>query len=367
MLRKTIFGFLFLLLLLFANLPPLHAADSGTCSKPKVAVELEDFTDEAYQVLIRQYPFQTKEYWLSHIQQKMVEKLKANSPGIDIFPMASGKEYDYYIEYNVSVIGCGEQERIGNLLSSKDTCYWVLGLLYSNDACGIAGVGFKSANIQYKDIDTAVTLFALQMGNIGTIAAAHERKRPIPPRGPQIRIDKEPQAVSPLEGERETVVEALVKNCKSEPVYDKVGERFGVVAGPKQGQRGETHPVDENTTWQQAANAWRISPNAQGGAALKYKLTKGVKAETETLTFIACGLDKKAEKKQAVAIEGLEIRVKPQKTQIKPGENTRIDIDFAKVSVKGERKPIPGKELSLKIEGLKDGVVSQKILYAALA
>jgi hypothetical protein len=163
-----------------------------------------------------------------------------------------------------------------------------------------------------------------------------------------------------LEDERETVVEALVTNCKGEPVYDKVGERFGVVAGAKQGQRGETHPVDENTAWQQVANGWLISPSAQGGAALKYKLTKGVKAGKETLTFIACGLDKKAKKEQTVEIDGLEIRVKPQKTQIKPGAETRIDIEFAKVSAKGERKPIPGKELSLKIEGLKDGVVSPK-------
>lgn len=356
---KKAFYFGLLLLVLVVDFHQIHAADSGTCSKPKVAVKLVDFYERTYEVLQRQYPFQTKEYWLSHIQQKMVEKLRANSPGIEIFPMASGKEYDYYIEYNVSVIGCGEQEKIGNLLSSKDTCYWVHGTLYSNDACGLAGVGFRSANIQYKDIDTAVTLFALKMGNIETIAAAHESERPIPPRGPQIRIDKEPQAVSPLEGERETMVDARVTNCRGEPVYDKAGKRFHVIAGAKQGKRGETHPVKENAS-AVARNMWLISPNAQGGASLKYKLTKGIKAETETLTFTACGLGTKAEKKQTIEIEGLEIRVKPQKTQIKPFEDTRIDIEFVKVSVKGERKPIPGKELSLKIEGLKDGVVSPK-------
>jgi hypothetical protein len=220
-------------------------------------------------------------------------------------------------------------------------------------------VGFRSASIKYKDIDTAVTLFALQMGNIETIAAAHERERPIPPRGPQIRIDKEPKTVSPLEDERETVVDARITNCRGEPVYDKVGKRFGVVAGPKLGQRGETYPIQENAS-AEAANAWRISPNAQGGAVLKYNLKKGGSAGTETLTFTACGLGAKAEKKQVIEIAGLEIRVKPRKPRLKPGEDTQIDIEFLKVSAKGDRKPIPGKEIQLNIDGLKDGVITPK-------
>jgi hypothetical protein len=56
---------LLLLFLLFLAFPgQVCAADSGACTKPKVAVQLGDFTDETYQVLQRQYPFQTKEYWL---------------------------------------------------------------------------------------------------------------------------------------------------------------------------------------------------------------------------------------------------------------------------------------------------------------
>lgn len=352
--------------LVFAHPQYIYAADTGACAKPKVAVKLQELTEETYkEVLTRQYPFQTKEYWLQHIQNKMIEKLRANSPGIAIFPMDSGEGYDYYIDYSVAVIGCGEEEKIGDLLSSKDVCYWVIGMLYSNDACGIAGVGFRSANMQHKEIDTSVTLFALQMGNLETITAEHERKRPIPPRGPRIRIEEEPKAVSPLEDERETVVDARITNCKGEPVYDKVGERFAVVAGPKQGKRGETHPIQENASreaaaWREVANAWLISPNSQGGAALKYKLTKGIKAGTETLSFIACGLGTKAEKKQVIEIDGLEIRVKPRKSQLKPGEETQIDIDFLKVSAKGDRKPIPGRDIQLKIDGLKDGVITPK-------
>lgn len=357
MLKRVSLWLLFFLV--FANCQYIYAVDPGACTRPKVAVKLQDFTEETYQVLIRQHPFQTKEHWLQHIQNKMLEKLKANSPGIAIFPMDSGQEHDYYIRYLVGVLGCGAQEKIGDLLSSKDVCYWVHGTLYSKDACGIEGVGFRSASIKYKDIDTAVTLFALQMGNIETVAATHERERPIPPRGPQIRIDKEPKTVSPLEDERETQVEARVTNCKGEPVYDKIGKRYGVVAGPKQGKRGETHPIQENASGE-AANEWRISPNAQGGAVLKYKLTNGVHAGTETLTFIACGLGSKAEKKQVIEIEGLEIRVKPRKSQLKPGEDTQINIDFLKVSAKGDRQPIRGRDIQLKIEGLKDGVISPK-------
>jgi len=75
MARKGIcFGLL--LFLLLVDFHQIYAADSRACAKPKVAVKLVDFYERTYEVLQRQYPFQTKEYWLSHIQQKMLEKLK---------------------------------------------------------------------------------------------------------------------------------------------------------------------------------------------------------------------------------------------------------------------------------------------------
>jgi hypothetical protein len=68
----------------------------------------------------------------------MLEKLRANSPDVAIFPMGSAPDYEYYIRYYVAVIGCGEEEIIGGLTYSKDTCYWIIGTLYSKDACDVA-------------------------------------------------------------------------------------------------------------------------------------------------------------------------------------------------------------------------------------
>jgi|GEM_PF-3331718 len=345
------------------NSPSPISAQMSTCSRPKVAVKLVDlYADkDIYDVLIRQYPYETKEYWKGQIEGKALEKLRANSPGVEIFPADSGSNYDYIIRYFVNVIGCGQQEKIGDLLASKDICYWAHGTIYSNDACGLEGVGFKSSTIQNKDVFTAITLFALGMGNLSTITAQHERERPIPPRGPQIRISAEPTPVSPLDGERETLINARVTNCRGEPVYDKIGERYGVIAGPHETKRGRTNPPVRGTpAFREGANMWLISPDSQGTASLKYKLEKGIKPGKEQITFIACGLDTKVEIKQTIEIEGLEIAVRPQKIKIKPGEDTRIDIEFVKVSAKGEKKPISGKEIALKIDGIKDGVVNPK-------
>jgi hypothetical protein len=117
---------------------PSTLAQEGACTKPKVAVELGNFYSETFEVLIRQYPFKTKEQWIQDIQNEMLEKLRANSPDVAIFPMGSAPDYEYYIRYYVAVIGCGEEEIIGGLTYSKDTCYWIIGTLYSKDACDVA-------------------------------------------------------------------------------------------------------------------------------------------------------------------------------------------------------------------------------------
>ena len=136
MFKKSAFCFI-AFLIVFCNYQMVFA-QKGSCSKPKVAVRLNGFDDLTYNVLIRQYPpFQTKEYWRQQIQNTMLEKLKANSPGVAIFPADSGLDYEYIIIYEVWPWGCGEEIKIGDLPSGKDTCYLVDGTLYPNDACDI--------------------------------------------------------------------------------------------------------------------------------------------------------------------------------------------------------------------------------------
>lgn len=336
-------------------------AQTGACAKPRVAVELTSVHEQTVEVLQRQDPVQTKEMWRDRIQGKMLEKLKANSPGVPIGAAGSGGAYDYSLRYNVAVIGCGQQEQIGDLRASKDTCYWVLGALFAHDACGTAGMGVQSANSQHRDLEAAVTRFAGQMGNLDTVTAQHERERPIPPRGPQIRLRKQPKPVSALDGERETEIEAILTNCRGEPVDDPVGKRYGVIAGPKDSARGHTHPPTSQRAFASHGNGWLISPNAGGLATLKYNLENGVTPGRDPLTFMACGLGAQAEIKHAVAIDGLEIRVQPETPRLHPGDSTKVVIEFAKVSAEGGKKhPLADRELTLRIEGLQDGVCTPR-------
>jgi hypothetical protein len=54
----------------------------------------------------------------------------------------------------------------------------------------------------------------------------------------------------------------------------------------------------------------------------------------------------------------LEITVTPQRRMIEPGQETTVDIHFAKIDVRGGKEPIAGKTITIKIKGLIDGSVS---------
>jgi hypothetical protein len=127
----------------------------------------------------------------------------------------------------------------------------------------------------------------------------------------------------------------------------------------KESNRGETKPSPERGDLP-SGNEWYISPTERGIVGLKYKLKRGLQPTTEKLKFEACGLGTKVTARGDIQVDGLEILVKPRKPKLKPGEDTRIDIEFVKVSPRGDRKAVPGKEIQLKIEGLKNGVISPK-------
>ena len=120
--RATLSGAAAGLMLLLPGVAAM--ARTGACAKPKVAVELTSVHEQAVEVLQRQDPVQTKEMWRDRIQGKMLEKLKATSPGV---PIGADGAHDYSLRYNVAVIGYGQQEQIGDLRASRDTCYGVRG------------------------------------------------------------------------------------------------------------------------------------------------------------------------------------------------------------------------------------------------
>lgn len=359
MLRKAIF-FGLLLLLLFMDFQHIHAADSGACTKPKVAVKLKDFDKIAYELLIRQYPFATKENWVQRVHSNLLEQLRAKSPGVNFLPPDSENDAEYVLDYSIALQVCGRDIKINELLQSTEACYLSNGEMKSKPACGTEVGTVLAARVQNRDIFASIALFVKGLGRLDTAIVEHERVRLIPPRGPRLDVKPPNRSISPLEDERETTIEALLTNCKGEAVYDKDKKRrYAVLAGPRESERGQTKPSPERGD-QPSGNEWYISPTEKGLVGLKYELKRGIRPVTETLKFDACGLGARVTQHAEIHIDGLEIRVKPQKTQVKPGEDTRIDIEFAKVSVKGERKPIPGKVVNLKIEGLKDGVLNPK-------
>ena len=360
MLRKAILLGL-LLLLLFVGFKQIHAADSGTCAKPKVAVKLKDFDNVTYDTLIRQYPFVTKKDWVQRVYSNLLEQLRAKSPGVVFLPADPETEAEYVLEYLIALKACGRDIKIGELLTGTEACYWSHGVMISKPACGTEVGTLLAASVQNKDIFASITFFVNALGRLDTAIAEHERQRLIPPRGPRLNVKPSDKSISPLEDEREITIEALLTNCKGEPVFDKDKKRrYAVLAGPRESHRGQTKPSPERGDLP-SGNEWYISPTEGGMVGLKYTLKKGIRPETAKLKSKACGLGApEATEYGEIHIDGLEIRVKSQKSQLKPGEETQIDIEFLKVSVKGDKKPIPGRDIQLKIDGLKDGVIIPK-------
>jgi len=93
------------------------------------------------------------------------------------------------------------------------------------------------------------------------------------------------------------------------------------------------------------------------GASATYTLKKGMEPEVETIEMTTCGIDKKLVEETEIHIRGLELQVTPKKRRISPGEKTDIEIELSRVDDKGNKEPLPDKQIELEIRGLVDGEV----------
>jgi hypothetical protein len=359
--KKHLIGFnvLMFMVLLITLFHQYAFAQADTCSEPKVAVVMEVIEIEEGEFikhLNEQYPFQPKGSWLYQIQEKVLEELKMNSPGTQFIPASGGipEDCDYYFSYTLSLIAAGEDIEVAGLKQSEYTAYYMSSRFSSHPRCGKGSRVLGVEITKDEDVNHTIEQNIAAHGNIGKKVQENEESHLVPPRGPEIEISQDREYVSPLEEERKLKIKIDVMNCKGEPVYDP--EHGQEVTLPKKTGRGElkcTNGFPEGCI--ATSNALTLIIQKPIGASATYTLKKGVNAEKVPIKILTCGIDNKVVKEAEIKIHGLELKVKPEKKEIFPGEETKITVKLSEVNVNGEKQPVAGKHIQVQLKGLING------------
>jgi hypothetical protein len=349
--------------LLIICLSPMAFAQADTCSKPRVAVQLTEIHDGVFDLLNSKGVPQPRESWILQIQGKVLEELEMSTPGTEFVPVdgvggALPTDCDYRFQYHMSIIGAGEDIEVAGLLHSEYTAYYMGSKLAQNNPCD-GSDWLLDVEITKEDADVFQTIEhnIESWGAIGTKIEEYERSHPVPARGPTLHVSQNREYVSPLEEERSVDIKIDVTNCRGEPVYYvNPGQR---VVLPKETERGEIKPTpgcfyqDFELT---DSHVVLIIVKPEGASAT-YTLKNGMEPDIDTIEMTICGIDKKIVQETEIHIRGLELQVTPEKRRISPGEKTNIEIKFSRFDDKGNKEPLPGKQIDLEIRGLVDGHV----------
>lgn len=350
-------------------------SQASECSKPKVNVFAgENFNSElrteVYDEFQVQYitdnerdqrlpgfeSWQTEDEFYAGIQDYIFQTLQEYNPDVE-FLSNSNQSGEYKFDYFITLYAIEEIDPETGIRYSKPG-YNIGAKLIGLDVCGTEAWILKSKMSQHLDLFQAIKdLVGFHIDNIQRLIIDHEKKYPVPPRGPRIETEYESRTVSPLSEERKTDIRVKVYNCKQEPVYaQNNGQK---VYCPKKTERGENNPT--RGILQGLINVGDVVTlilTRPEGGSLTYELKKGVNPGKEIFEIRTCGRDKEVWKKIELNIDGLEIQVRPEKYSIKSGESTPVEIHFNRVSHDGKKKPIANKQLNLSVKGLKDGSVS---------
>lgn len=349
--------------LLIICLSPMAFAQADTCSKPRVAVQLTGIHDEVIELLNSKGVPQPRESWILQIQDKVLEELRMGSPGT-VFVQVDGvggalpTACDYGFEYLIHFIAAGEEIEVwGGALESEYTAYYMSSELAQNNPC--EGPDTVDVEMTKKDEDVFQTIEhnIETWGDIGRRIEEFERSHPVPPRGPELHISQDPEFVSPLKAERELDIKIDVTDCRGEVVYEKShGQKITLPRKTDRNELSGTHRFPQRVrVLGDMLFLYALQPE---GTSATYTLKSGVEPHVESIEITTCGIDTKIVKKDTqIHIRGLKLRVTPEKTTISPGERTDIKIELSKVDDKGNKEPLPGKQIELDIRGLVDGDV----------
>ena len=321
------------------------------CSEIKVAVIFDVIDEDLYEFHQSQYAADTKpedrlpgftnwmmkDDWMNAVYDYLLNFLQESNPDVN-FVLENG---DYELGFTIY------------------KGYVVRGKLSEDNACGFSHRLIKDKLEEHKDLFQAIkNLIGFHFDQINRTLINHELKYPTPVRGPKIEANKSRDYLSPLFDDRKLDIQTIIYNCKWENVYDR-----------KKAQSEVFYPLNTERTKSKSTQNWpqntlsygdylKLGIKTNKGASATFGLVKGTDPSIEEFEIYTCGRDRKETKTIKININGLDIQVKPKKTEVQSSEKTSIDIYFNTVSPNGNKRPVVGKQLTLSVKGIVDGSVS---------
>ena len=299
---------------------------------------------------------QSEEDWQNSVHEYLFKQICEFNPEVH-FVSKGGDECDYSFDYNIGLIG------IDTSPYSYDgvTGYQLAGKLSTNNACGkdyAIDIYFGT----HLHLSQAIKNMIAKFGLIDRVLYYYEKNHIAPPRGPKILTNyKDRNYLSPLENERKLEFYLEVRDCKNQIVFEHSNDGQEVRIENNLERAKLKNNIKQHAAFTvNTGNPLVIRFEYPKKASIFYELKNGVKPEIAKLEIETCGRDRKETKILSINIHGLEILVKPQKSVIKSGESTNVDLYFNIVSPSGEKWPVAGKELNISVKGIVDGSISPK-------
>lgn len=378
--RKLVFSIVFAFSLLLFQ--PLVFADDD-CNTTKIAVSLDIVPGAIFNKLSKDYGQRSRDEWHGFVEDMFINTLSEYIPEISFFSLSKGggQKYHYHLRANMTLSGGGEDITVipegaltiegktyftPPLFGSEWVGYWIVACLIANSDCipnrdWVVACELSNA----KDLQQSIRNLAGHFQQMDRNIIDHEANHPSAPRDPNLKIYIDKRYISPVDQEtRKTEVYGIVQDCRgrqicarfhSQPVYyqDHI-DRLDLKCGPRC-QPG-THVGEFMVI---------VTNKSECRSVGDYILIKGVEPDKKKIRFKTCSLgeDSPIEVEKEIVIRGLEVEVRPDRKEICDGEQTNIVITLNETDTEGGKYPVEGKDIGVKITGLKNGTLQAKDGY----
>jgi len=355
--------------------------------KTIASIYLNALEEEVVNLLNEKYGEKTPEEWRDYIDSRIVDIMQKWHSEIEFSSYRENPGIDphYFIYYVVAVIAIDGEMIIPSIETNyvdpitgwqvtewsdpefeSLPAYWIASKMVMNSPCVPNRRRIIAVEIS-KDVELEQSI----KNNAGLLSPLYrkvlyyEKDHPVPPRGPELEIEFEKKYLSIVnEDDREVEITGKVKNCLGEYVTDgtdgasiyfqKEVNRLEFRKAPACCADGPPHG-DFHT----------ILTNNDYEARGRYKVIKGIDASRETIKFGTCGIRTSSEYyiERELVIRGLEIKVKPDRTQVYYNENTDIRISLNETDPDDNTFPVKGKEIKLTISGVNNGTITPSDKY----
>lgn len=236
-------------------------------------------------------------------------------------------------------------------IGSVGSRYVISSSLVDEDLIMVVARGYTTVDTE-EELTNAITEHVAGYGDLAALIQAHEKRHPVPPRGPSLSATINPTSVTPEDIRETTTITVTVTNCAGEPVP---GTRVYFEAITSRGQ-----VIGEGESKDPGWYGWQYAVTDQNGKALAtYQLvaSKGMGAGKDTVTIGTDGRGgKDVRTRVTIPITGVMMEVRVADPEIPPEGKTDITVSLFELAPDASRRPLADRALLVEEVLLSDGV-----------